>query len=120
MNCARQLRVWTPEQRAEQSRKMRERKIWLASTGPKTLAGKQKSSRNAYKHGGRCGKHKNLRILLKKYALWTKLYNNIYKNPSKVTNELIDFMSLLHEVIMLETEFWRRKYLFRPPRVEKG
>jgi len=40
-------RVWTPEQRLIQSRKLRERKIWLKSTGPRTLEGKSVSSRNA-------------------------------------------------------------------------
>ena len=43
-------RHWTAEQRLEQSRKMRERKIWLKSTGPKTPAGKAASSQNAAKH----------------------------------------------------------------------
>ncbi len=44
-------RNWTPEQRAEQSRKLRERKIWLKSTGPKTANGKHISAHNAVKHG---------------------------------------------------------------------
>jgi hypothetical protein len=42
-------RDWTPEQRLEQSCKLRERKIWLKSTGPRTPEGKQASSRNARK-----------------------------------------------------------------------
>jgi len=40
-------RVWTPEQRLIQSRKLRERRIWLKSTGPRTENGKSISSRNA-------------------------------------------------------------------------
>jgi len=40
-------RVWTPEQRLIQSRNLRERQIWLKSTGPRTENGKSISSRNA-------------------------------------------------------------------------
>ncbi len=42
-------RSWTDAQRAEQARKLRQRQIWLASTGPRTLEGKAKSSTNARK-----------------------------------------------------------------------
>ncbi len=38
---------WTPERRLAQSRKMQDQKIWLKSTGPRTVAGKAASSRNA-------------------------------------------------------------------------
>ena len=51
MNALKKQRVWTPAQRLEQSRNLRERKIWLKSTGPKTDEGKQASSRNARKSG---------------------------------------------------------------------
>lgn len=47
MNAQRKQREWTPEQRLEQSRKLRERQIWLKSTGPRTTEGKSTSSRNA-------------------------------------------------------------------------
>ncbi len=47
------LRNWTPSQRQEQSAKIRAQKIWLKSTGPKTLEGKKRSSRNAVKNGMR-------------------------------------------------------------------
>ena len=47
MNTSPKQRDWTPEQRLEQSRKLRERQIWLKSTGPRTPEGKMKSSRNA-------------------------------------------------------------------------
>ena len=40
-------RTWTDAQRAQQAEKCRTRQIWLKSTGPKTLAGKTASSRNA-------------------------------------------------------------------------
>lgn len=40
-------RAWTDAQRAEQARQLKSRKIWLKSTGPKTIEGKISSSRNA-------------------------------------------------------------------------
>lgn len=40
-------RSWTDAQRTEQAQKLRTRKIWLASTGPRTVDGKLKSSQNA-------------------------------------------------------------------------
>ncbi len=50
-NNAIKPRQWTPEQRARQAQRIREYKPWIKSTGPKTIEGKKKSSRNAYKHG---------------------------------------------------------------------
>ena len=49
MNAVRKQgqRLWTADQRLEQSRKLRERQIWLKSTGPQTADGKIASSRNA-------------------------------------------------------------------------
>jgi hypothetical protein len=47
MNALRKPREWTPEQRQEQSRLLRDRQIWLKSTGPRTEQGKATSSRNA-------------------------------------------------------------------------
>lgn len=44
-------RVWTAEQKAVQAAKIRGWKPWKASTGPKTAAGKARSSANSYKHG---------------------------------------------------------------------
>ncbi len=49
MIAVRKQRVWTDEQRQSQSRILRERQIWLKSTGPKTDLGKCVSSRNACK-----------------------------------------------------------------------
>ncbi len=44
-------RKWTPEQRKQQSLKIRQWQPWLNSTGPKTLEGKAKASHNAFKGG---------------------------------------------------------------------
>lgn len=46
-------RYWTPEQRAQQSAKIRQWQPWTRSTGARTPEGKAVSSRNAYKGGWR-------------------------------------------------------------------
>lgn len=46
-------RQWTPEQRAQQSVKIRQWQPWASSTGARTAKGKAVSSRNAYKGGHR-------------------------------------------------------------------
>ena len=46
-------RHWTVEQRKQQSLKIRQWQPWLNSTGAKTVEGKAKSSRNAFKGGVR-------------------------------------------------------------------
>lgn len=46
-------RQWTPEQRAQQSAKIRQWQPWASSTGAQTAEGKVASSRNAYKGGCR-------------------------------------------------------------------
>jgi len=42
---------WTPEARAAQAAKIRGWQPWLNSTGPKTIAGKERCRLNAEKHG---------------------------------------------------------------------
>ena len=46
-------RHWTPEERAQQSAKIRQWQPWASSTGARTAEGKAISSRNAYKGGAR-------------------------------------------------------------------
>ena len=46
-------RGWTEERRKKQAEAIRRWKPWENSTGPKSAAGKSRSSMNAYKHGGR-------------------------------------------------------------------
>ncbi len=43
---------WTEERRKAQAERCRKNAPWKKATGPKTAAGKAKSSVNAYKHGG--------------------------------------------------------------------
>ena len=42
---------WTPAARAAQAAKIRGWQPWLNSTGPKTIAGKERCRLNAEKHG---------------------------------------------------------------------
>lgn len=44
-------RVWTEEQRQRQRERIMEWKPWELSTGPRSVQGKQVSSRNAYTGG---------------------------------------------------------------------
>ena len=43
---------WTEERRARQAELIRTWKPWKQSTGPRSEAGKMRSSQNAYVHGG--------------------------------------------------------------------
>ena len=42
---------WSPERRARQAKLIRQWRPWEKSTGPRTQAGKEVVSRNAYKGG---------------------------------------------------------------------
>ena len=42
---------WTPEARAAQAAKIRNWQPWTNSTGPRTVAGKERCKLNAEKHG---------------------------------------------------------------------
>jgi len=58
-------RKWTVEQRKQQSLKIREWKPWLNSTGARTIDGKARASRNAFK-GGVMESIKQLKNLMRK------------------------------------------------------
>lgn len=53
-------RKWTLEQRLQQAQRIRQQKPWKHSTGPRTVDGKEKVSKNSYKHGGRCAEVREL------------------------------------------------------------
>jgi hypothetical protein len=44
---------WTPERRKRQSAQIQRWKPWERSTGPRTLAGKERIAQNAYKGSAR-------------------------------------------------------------------
>ena len=45
--------TWSPERRAKQSQAIRQWKPWARSTGPKSIEGKERVSRNAWQGGHR-------------------------------------------------------------------
>ena len=66
---------WTPERRARQAALIRQWQPWRRSTGPKTEAGKARSSMNAFKHGcrGRVYLHQAARV---RYAIRLVAHTN--------------------------------------------
>lgn len=52
-----QAKGWTEERRRRQAERIRMQKPWLHSTGPRTTAGKARSSRNARRHGLRSAEY---------------------------------------------------------------
>jgi hypothetical protein len=48
---------WTKEKRARVALRTKLQKPWLKSTGPRTVAGKARSSQNAYRHGRRSARY---------------------------------------------------------------
>ena len=63
---------WPPERRLKQSARMRARKIWRRSTGPRTLSGKAISSYNAMKYGSSSAGWRELRRALGVYRRFLK------------------------------------------------
>lgn len=79
---------WSAERRKKQAQAIRKWKPWEKSTGPKSDAGKTRSSMNAYKHGG-CDHHARLMNeglkhhleFLKIFNLWSE--NELLKDQQK-------------------------------------
>lgn len=59
-------RTWTPEQRQRQREAIKRWKPWERSTGPQSLGGKLKSSRNAMVHGLRSNPWRELKTTIRK------------------------------------------------------
>lgn len=78
---------WTPERRAKAAERMRRRKPWEKSTGPKTEAGKATASRNAYKGGHRPRHRAKMRLM---------------KESGKAALEMIALMRAAHTGNMLD------------------
>lgn len=67
-------RSWTPERRAKQAARIRIWAPWAKSSGPKTAAGKAKSSQNAYKHGNRAA---DMRLMTKALAAHSRFLHSV-------------------------------------------
>ena len=103
----RKQRDWTPAQRQMQGQKLRERKIWLVSTGPTSPEGKKTSSQNALKHGKRSGPARRLNQVFRGLDDIRRLYVSLNARPGsknyvKPTNELIDQMGKLNRKLITE------------------
>lgn len=70
---------WTPERRARQAELIQTWQPWKESTGPRTAAGKARSSRNAYKGAWR----KKLRRLA---SLLRELQADQQARPNETSN----------------------------------
>ncbi|OFW88379.1 MAG: hypothetical protein A3J37_00175 [Alphaproteobacteria bacterium RIFCSPHIGHO2_12_FULL_45_9] len=80
---------WTPEKCLQQSAKLRAQKIWLASTGPRTAEGKQKSSMNACKDGYEQRRAEKLQAQrVRNYVRLNRIFMEIYLNANKTWAEL--------------------------------
>ena len=91
-------RAWTDAQRAEQAAKLRARKIWLNSTGPRTEQGKSISRLNALKHGQSSRPVKNFMAQFRQYRAWLRLcWAQRAKLAQIQKNELIDLKQKARE-----------------------
>ncbi len=64
---------WTPERRMRQAEAIRRWRPWARSTGPRTQAGKEACSRNAYKHGLRSAASRDLLKTLSRWRAFRRL-----------------------------------------------
>ncbi len=78
-------RQWTPQRRAAQAQRMRQQKLWLKATGPKTVEGKQRVAKNALGHGLYSVAFKQqlkiLRLLLRAHRTQLKTFNQRQRLP---------------------------------------
>ena len=65
-------RGWPPERRAAQAERCRKEKPSRHSTGPKTPAGKARSSQNGYRHGLRSAEMDEILRLLRRQKAFVK------------------------------------------------
>src|SRR5688500_10267496 len=66
---------WTQEARKKQSEIQRTRQSWKYSTGPKTIAGKERSRMNAWKHGLDSNSSLEFRRALRQHGKFLTLLN---------------------------------------------
>ena len=65
---------WTEEARAAQAERMRAQRLWESDNGPKTEAGKKRSSMNAMKHGMNSALVKRFKELLREHKRFTDTF----------------------------------------------
>jgi hypothetical protein len=85
MKMGAQKRVWTPEERQNQSKYLHHRKIWLNSTGPRTTEGKARSAMNACKDGYEERQElKRINRYLRLHRLFLKTYSYVLKYEDRL------------------------------------
>jgi hypothetical protein len=79
---------WNAERRARQAAAIGTWKPWARSTGPRTAAGKARSSRNSYKNGMYNAEMQLLQAALRRYGSMIRTAERLF--PAKMKNELMD------------------------------
>ena len=77
---------WTEERRKAQAERIRQNKPWEKSTGPKSKAGKARSSMNAFKHGMDRVELKIVKEMLDVQYEFTTLFTIYARNKLKRRN----------------------------------
>lgn len=78
------MRIWTPEARAAQRALMQRIKPWTKSTGPRTIEGKARASRNSLKTGLHAKPMQKLRRVIRESRHYLKfLKTNCYEAPKQ-------------------------------------
>ena len=72
---------WSLARRKKQSKAIRDWKPWLKATGPRTVEGKARSAKNAWKHGFRSRQMKEIYRLLRRQRQFVKNVERCWKNP---------------------------------------
>ncbi len=82
---------WTEERRKKHAESIKRWKPWNKSTGPRSAAGKARSSKNALKHGQRSAEMRLLRSLIaSQKRLHTLAARAAREKHQKRANELLD------------------------------
>ena len=108
--------TWTPARRKQAADRIRTRKPWLTSTGPKTLAGKSVSKMNAYKHGMRSAevlaRRRALVHFLREQKEFLRAVKTIIKlrkalKKANAANEVIDLFPKISYNARIMRKTWR-------------
>ncbi|MBI2234656.1 MAG: hypothetical protein HYU57_06685 [Micavibrio aeruginosavorus] len=83
------MRRWTPEDRQRQAELIRAVKPWEKSTGPRSIKGKKRASKNALKTADHCAEMKQIKALLRAQEAYARAVDDILKNGSAVCQSVV-------------------------------